>query len=489
MISDVQFEAWLKDDSAIRCVLMDVDVQVEGLETTFHVSNKTYTTGVSDTPANTAYLPFITGGVKFTEKLNLEGNASLSFGDVEILNDSGERDSWLNHIWKGRAVSMYIGDVRWPRSDFRLVFSGVVAEFGSRGRDKLNIVLSDKMQRLNTPLTEVKIGVGANADNLSPLLFGECHNIEPVMISEATHTYKVHTGPIESILEVRDNGVPVSFTADLANGTFQLNQQPFGTITCSAQGFKPSAYSNNVATLIQAIVTTYGSATEKFTNADIDTDNFNAFATANTQPVGIYVKDRMNVLEVCAKLASSVGGALTMSRAGLLRIVKINLPQATAGTTVTASDILLNSLEVAERVPVVAAIRLGFCKNYTVQKELQTGIPETHKALFSEEWLSTTMTDSTVATEYRLFSEPAMIETCLLRKADADTEATRRLTMFKTQRTIYRFKALPSLMFENLGDAMTIQHSRFSLNSGVRGQIVSLTTDWINPQIDVEVLT
>jgi hypothetical protein len=181
-VTDTQFLAWLKQHDAIRCVLIEVNVKSGGAETTRYLSNKGYTTSSTDTPANTNYKPVIAGGIKFNETLSIDGNASLSWGDIEIDNNSGDRDSWFDDVWANRAIKVFIGDVRWPRSDFRLVFDGIVAQFDTKARNRFNLKVSDKMQRLNTPVTENKLGgTTTNADKLLPLCFGECHNIEPLL--------------------------------------------------------------------------------------------------------------------------------------------------------------------------------------------------------------------------------------------------------------------------------------------------------------------
>lgn len=488
-MTNAELIKWFKNDSAIRCVLMEVGVLVGGVETTRYLSNKGYTTGPADTPANTNYTPLIAGGIRFTESISLDGSASLSFGDIELFNTSGDRDTWLDDVWAGRFVRMYIGDVSWPRSDFYKIFDGVVAGIDSRRRDRINIKLSDKLQRLNTPVTEIKLGgTTQNKDRLIPLCFGECHNIEPLLVDPANHEYQVHNGPIENIIEVRDNGVPVSITPLLSTGKFRLNQSPVGTITCSVQGDKPSTYSNNVSVIIQRLVTGYGNTDQRFVTGDLDTTNLDAFATANSQPVGLYLNDRANVLEVCNKLATSVGARVVMSRTGLLTLVKLDLPQASPGTTITASDMVQHSLAVSELPAVRAGVKLGYCKNYCVQNNLQTGLPEAHIALFAQEWLTVTKTDATTASKYKMYIEPIMDETLLLVEADANNEATRRLNMFNVQRKVFQYQGLANLMLEQLGSSQTLKHERFGLSSGVTGQIITLTTDWLNPHVDVEVL-
>jgi hypothetical protein len=485
----INFNDLLKSQSAIRCVLIEVVAQVSGVETTRYLSNKPYVTAAADTPANTAYVPVVAGGVQFTEKLSLDGTPSMSYGDIELFNVNGERDGWLSDIWRNRSIKVFMGDVRWTRSQFVMIFNGIVFDVDTRSRDRINLKLTDKLQRLNNPVTEKKLGgTSQSKDTLIPLCFGECFNVAPLLTDTATLEYQVHDGAIERIIEVRDNGVPVSFTETVATGKFKLNQNPVGTITCSVQGDKYLSYITDVGSIIERLVTGFGLVAQRFTGADIDSTKLTAFKAANTAPVGIYISDRSNILEVCNRLAASVGARVAMSRGGLMYLVKIELPRSDAGTTITASDMKERSLAISELPEVVASVKVGYAKNWSVESNIQTGIPSDHVAMFAQEWLSVTSTDPAVATTYNLFVEPELEETLLIKGTDATTECNRRLALFKTQRKVIRYEGFPQLLTETLGSTQTVKHSRFGLSSGSAGQIISVQTDWLNPKVTVEVL-
>lgn len=488
-VAPQSFNDWLLSQSAIRCVLIEVVAKVGGVETTRYLSNKPYVTSATDTPANTAYLPVVAGGVEFTEKLSLDGSTSMSYGDIELHNVNGERDSWLTDIWRNRSIKVYMGDVRWTRSQFVMIFNGLVFDVDSRSREKINLKLTDKLQRLNNPITENKLGgTGQTKDTLIPLCFGECFNVTPLLTNAATLEYQVHDGAIERIIEVRDNGVPCGFTEFIATGKFKLNQSPVGTITCSVQGDKYLGYINDIGSIIERIVTGFGLVGQKFTGADIDSTKLAAFKTANTAPVGIYISERTNILEACNQLAASVGARVAMSRGGLMSLIKIDLPRSDAGTTVTASDMKERSLSIIELPEVVASSKVGYAKNWSVESNIQTGIPADHVAMFGQEWLTVTASDSTVATNYNLFKDPTMEETLLLKGTDATTECNRRLNLYKTQRKVVQYEGYPHLLTEALGNTQTVKHSRFGLSSGVAGQIVSIQTNWLNPKVTMEIL-
>lgn len=495
--SSAQLIAWLKSNTARRCVLLEVDVQISGVEQTLYLSDKGYTTKASETPASTNYKAVISGGVSFTETLSISGETTFSAGVVEFDNFDGSLDIWQEYVFQNRNARVYIGDITWLREDYYKIFDGVVARSEANDRLKHQLVFGDKLSKLNTAVTDAKLGGStANKDKLIPLLFGECFNITPLLVDVAVHEYQYHNGATERLIEVRDNGVPIAndtigwaaVTRFLSTGKFRLNQQPVGTITCSAQGDKPTTYVNDAVGLIKRIVKDFGTVGQRFVDADLDLASLSTFAAANTQGLGIYLTEKSNVLDVCNKLASSIGARVAMTRGGLMYLVKLDLPQATAGTTVTSADMREKTLSVTQMIPVVAAIKLAYDRNYTIQTALQTGIPNDHIDTYATEWLTITKADSTVATKYKLYTETNQIDTQMKATAEADAECTRLLNMWKVQRRVITYEGLPHLMLEQLGSPQTVQHPRFQLSAGVRGQIISITTDWLAATINLSVI-
>jgi len=133
-------------------------------------------------------------------------------------------------------------------------------------------------------------------------------------------------------------------------------------------------------------------------------------------------------------------------------------------------------------------VKAGYCRCWTVQSDLQTGIPEQHKKLFGMEWLTTTALDAAVAGAWRLSTESEQIQTLLLTESDAGGEAARRLALWSVQRTVFGYTGTPALMLAALGSAQTLTHGRFGLGGGVTGQVVGLSRDWLTCRTQIEVL-
>lgn len=480
-MTDAEYQAWLVKGGH-RIALIEVLTDVPR-----YLSTTAYMTLPTDTPANQAYLPIVAGGFAFSERLSLDGTPTFSVGDIELSNEDGRYDSWLDDVWVNREVRVFIGDADWSREDFRLEFSGVIADIDSSSPDRINIVLRSKLERLNSPMTEATLGgTTTNKDRILPTLIGECHNIEPLLVDPANHEYMIHNGAIERLIEVRDNGVPLSnITPYLATGKVRLGNSPEGTITVSAQGRTP--YVNTVALAVQALATLYGTPSERLTVADMDTVSLTAFNVANPQPVGVFMADRSNVLQTCQELAASIGSQVLMTRQGLLRLVKLAMPTE-ASLRVKQSDYEVNSLSIRDRTTVVSGIKLGYCKNWTVQETLDTGIPAEHKVLFGQEWLTVSAQNATVAAAYRLYAEIPQVDTLLLRGVDAQAEANRRLALWSVPHTVYGFNGFAQLMTIELGQAITLQGDRWGLQAGKVGIVISVQRDWTNGRCEVEVL-
>jgi len=508
-MTDLQYQAWLTDPSAIRVVLIEANANISGTETTIYMSTSSYVTNGTDTPSNQYYIPVVETGIQYTEDIPVNvtidgtstattaGTSSMTGGDISIFNLNGELDAWLGYAWINRKLNAYIGDTRWgsvgspyTRSDFRPIFTGIISDINSASFDRLNLIISDKTAQLNTPITSTLLGgTTPNANVLIPLLFGECFNITPLLINPATLQYQVHNGPIESIIEVRDNGVPVPFTPNVATGTFALNQSPVGTITCSAQGDKPVTYSNTISQIIQRIVTGYGLPTLQFKTSDLDVTNLFTFDSTHQQPVGIYITGADTVLTTIQNLAASVGAVVIMSRAGLLQIQQIDFTALGTPTIINAYQIDQHSLNIQDRSVVVSSINLGYCQNWTNQT-LTTNLPAADLSIYSTDTSQINYTDTVSQALYNLPNIAALQQTYLIVKSDAQAECVRQVNVFKQPRTTYQLTAnyISGAYTLLLGQACTIINPRFGMSTGKTGIIIGLAPDWITGKVTVKVL-
>lgn len=351
------YTTWLTDTTAIRCILVEAVSNTSSTDITHFLSTKPFIDGA----AGRSYDPIVAShSIQLIERISIDGSPSMSVGDIELHNNDGSLDAWLTHIWTNKPVTILIGDVRWFRSDFVTIFNGTIDDIDSRSWQTLNIKVRDKLQRLNTPLSEEKLGGTAiNKNELIPLCFGECFNVTPLLSNPATLEYQVHNGAIEGIIEVRDNGVPVTATKNLTSGKFTLTTQPFGKVTASVQGDKPTTWNTTVSKTIQRIVTAFGGS-GKLTSSDLDLIQLTNFDSANNQPIGLYVDNRENTLSVCNAIASSVGAQLVMSRLGQLQLLKIELPATGTPFQIGVEDIVQDSMNITKKLPIKASYKVNY---------------------------------------------------------------------------------------------------------------------------------
>ena len=481
------FDAFLLDNAAARNVLVEVGHD----STTEYLSLLPYV----DTVANRVYQPVIVGSsVRITRRLGYQDlDGGLTAGDVEIENTSGALDSWLNLVWSNRTITIAYGDVTWARADYVTKFIGVVEGIDSKARNVLNIKIRDIMQRINFPITELRLGGSTdNKDELIPLCFGECHNITPLFTNPATLEYQYHQDDSEAMKEMRSNGIPGSTAAiDLFNSKFWPSVNPQGTtITASVQGDKPGGvWNTTAATIIQRMVTAYGNVDNRLTIGDIDTANFNTFDAANSQSIGVYYRTRQNLLVAVKDIAASVGAQVLPSELGKLQLHKVDLVSVGAITdTITANDVIGKSLKIVEMTEVEPAISLKYAKNWTVQNSLDSGLVQTSKDAFAKEWLTMTIEDAAVKATYKLDGEPREVETFLLAEGEAATEAQRRVDNFSIQRKIISFTGRARLLNLELGSWVTVTYPRYGMDAGVPGVVLRITPDWINSKVEVDII-
>lgn len=480
-MTEAEYKRWLRNDAARRTVLLEIET-----DPVRRLSVIPYTTLPTDATPNVRYDALIKGGVGYRESLSLDRGSTGSYASIELHNEDGLLDQWLGDVWKNRVIRVYFGDVSWERADYRLVAAGVVDRC-EQSRETLTITLVDPLERLDNAVTDELLGgSGQEAERLQPVTLGECHNITPRLLDAATHTYRWHGGAVERLIEVRDRGVPVAYTSD--GGEFSLLAEPAGTVTASVQGDATGGYKNTVAQLIERLATGYGPAASRFTAADLDAANLSAFDAANPQPVGLYLQDHATVLSSIVELAAAVGAQAIMSRTGKLRLLRVELPAPGTPTEIHPHDYEARSLEVVGHSTVVAGVRLGYCPNWTPRQQIAEGVPSEHRDLYAQQWLTVSATAPDVADEYRISTEVEQVNTLLLRKEDAQAEASRRLALWSVPRKVIRVRGFAQLLELELGQAATLYGDRFGLDAGVTGQVIGLDPDWVAGRCDVEIL-
>lgn len=487
-ISDAQYAAWLASDNQHRVILCEAQCYSGAAVVTRYMATRPFVSTPTDTPANQAYDDLITSIPTFTRRMSeaLEGQTTQSWGDIELINTDGALDSWLDDGWDGRSLKLYLGDPSWPKADFRLILNGVSADITARDQKTLAIKARDKTFALNVPIqTNLIAGTTANKDKPVPLLFGECYNIEPPLIDAALHKYQYHDGAAFGVSTVYDNGVSVGFTDTPGSGTFVLTASPAGQITCDAKGAKPGGtYLSAVADILQHIVTTHSA----IVSGDLDSASFTAMNTAAPQTVGLYIKERQNIIPALDDLVKSVGGFWGFSRAGLLQLGVLIAPAGAPALSIDADMVVERGISVKRRDLPLAQYTLGWKRNWTVQKSgLAGSVTEARKAELADDYQSITKTNASVLTKYLLADKPDRIGTLLVVSGDADTEAQRRVTLRNVVRKVFELDTFTAPFQVELGQVVQITHPRFGMGAGVLGVVVGFDEEPTLNRLKLEV--
>lgn len=526
MTTKSELIAWLQHPDSIRVLLIEIEGVGNSPSPSINISSIPYTS------RTTTYNSILQGGISFQESISTNGEVSVGFGDIEISNINGSVDQWLSYYWNNRIINIYVGDVHWERhpvsgsTQFYKIFSGLIDSIISRDRSTVNLVLVDKLQRLNEPIQtrtlksdipNPTVGTAAftNQDRTIPIVLGEVFNIEGMQSQNVPNNleYKINDGPINNIVEVRDNGVPISFTQNTNTGTFTLTQASYGQITCSVQGTtmaslaisNPQAHS--ILEITKYILTSMGSSSSRFDwNYEVDLDSFNNLLTtyygtysAGTYQYkdircGVYYTDSVNKLEVLNSILNSTRICMLVDSSGKLKFIPFNLPtndDPTGKVLIIDKDFEFESLSISDITKPICRIRLGYNKNYTIQEQNLAGsIQDNHKLLYKDQYIvEDVFVDISSVNPYNLSDAvPEITETVLLDTDIANIEALYRLSMWQVPRKIVQIQAFSHLLPIGIGEIVHIKTARFGLSSGKNGIVISTEKNWLSGRITIGIL-
>lgn len=486
-VSDAEYQAWLADPQEERVVLAEVKAYSSGSESTYYLGSKYFHTGAADSPANTTYEGILKGSPFFSTTMNeaFGGRSYVSVGEINIDNSDGDKDAWIAYAWDGRDATIKIGDPTWAIADYRTILSGVVERLSIGDDYTLTLSLRDNQRKLDAPIQTTLIASGEETDQVVPLCYGEVYNVSPVQTNASTHEYQVHEGQIEDIVAVYVDGkvTSLSVTKDLTNGKFTLSADPAGTVTADVKGHKPSgSYKTKPGEIIRAIVDRVLADP-----GDLDTSAFTQFDSDLNYTVGIFIDSRENLLDVLDSMLPA-GWYYGFNRAGKFTLAALKDPSGlTSALTIdnleSHGDLGIQKADVPEW-----RVRVGYKRNWTtINFGTDSTVAESARPFFEEVFNKVAKAeDASVKTTHLLAQDPDVLESTIAGSSNASTEATRLLTLFKTQRYTYRVGAYVAPLQVTIGDCVTLQDDRFSLTSGSKCVVTGITEYLLDNKIEVE---
>jgi len=188
-----------------QIVIADVDVYDPGIGSTrtLRFATQSYTTGPTDTPANTFYdgriqQPANISRTCFSDA-KTTGRTQIGYGDMVLVNNDGALDGLLSYSFAGRTITIKLGVVA-PNSNRVTTWVTVIKgtmEQAELSWQKVTIRVRDRQQDLAKPLQQVRYagtnslpnGLEGVAGDLKgkpkPLVFGKVFNVAPPQVNTA----------------------------------------------------------------------------------------------------------------------------------------------------------------------------------------------------------------------------------------------------------------------------------------------------------------
>lgn len=476
-ISDEQYLNWLQTQNVFRCILVEFNYLEAGVQKTGYASNLPFVSYPTDSPASVPYDDVLTGEISYRRSVRdtFDGGANVSRGEVVMLLTPDTQNlisAWFNI----QSINIFLGAETWQKNDFRKIVSGVIKN-KQLSRDKIVLSISDDSEILNKPFSRSIVASGVSQGKESPLCFGNCFNVSPLLVDSSLSKYKVHDGAIEDITQVRDNGVAVAFTKNIADGTFTLTSSAAGQITADVKGAKPASgtvtgYKNTPVEIVRLIISNYSD----YSASLIDSASFADLGALANYECGLYIQnDKYEMIEAIDSLLKSIGAFWYINRLGAFIVGRIDFP--TAGLKNLFEDEIKDfGINIKRVIDPRYSTRLGYRKNWTEQKSgLAGSVSEANKTIYGQNYSLSIAQDASVLVNYPDAKVGEETETLLISKTDCDAEALRRLNLAKTPRTVYEIESLTAAYSFEVNDSIVIQYSKLGFENGVPLKVLGIS--------------
>lgn len=484
-------------------------INSSGTTETLRYGNRGYTTEPGDSPANTGYLSRIQSAGTITREMfsgeRTEGASRVGYGEIVLTNTDGELDALRTYGFDNRTLTVKTGQPSDAFTDLETVLVATMAQVALTKR-QVSISLKDRLYELDSQHQKT-VYAGNNAlpaglegvDDLKgkpkPYLLGKVYNVSPPLVNTSRLIYQLNNGAINSVEAVYDGGVALTAGATyatladlqatapaagqyrvyLAGGYFRLGSSPVYEITADAtQG--AAAGNRTTAQLLKQLALDAG-----IDSGDITAGDVTALDTANSAVVGIWFADERTTLEAMDEVAASVGAYYGFDRLGDLRMARFAAPSGTAVLTIDQT----NGLDL-DRVPnrdgqPTYRVTVNHSKFWTTQNSgLSTSVTAANRSNLAQEYRATTTEDTAVLNQH-LAAQEQTRNTLLTSAADAATEATRLLTLYKTRRDVYKVTVrltTEAILALDLNAVVTLQWDRFGLDSGALFRVIAGEFDY-----------
>ncbi len=307
----------------------------------------------------------------------------------------------------------------------------------------------------------------------------------------AGRIYQTRTPQYASLADLQDDtqAPPAgTFIPFLAGGCFRLGSSPVGQVTADATEGATAGVRTRAQVFARILQERGGKGAGDWSASDVTADDT---ATAGAQ-VGLWVFEETTVADLLDQLVSP-GAWWGLDRTGVYRLQSFTAPSGTAVLSLTANDLLeplarVSPSDDSKGLPSYRTI-VQYARNYTPQTtDLAAGVSDARKTFLARAWREARSEDTSVLNAH-LQAAQTVEPSPLAEVADAQTEATRLQLLRSVLR--HRFQLVLQLNDEtqslDLGDVVSLTHSRYGLSAGVLFRIVALATDYQRNRLTVTV--
>lgn len=291
------------------------------------------------------------------------------------------------------------------------------------------------------------------------------------------------------------------FKPQLSGGYFRLGAPPAGDVTADVT-FSTTANST-AGQMFATVLQRAGKGTGDWSASDVT-----ALDALNSAVLGYWTDAEILCDAVLDQVAGSVGGWWGVDQAGVYTIQRFDAPSGTAVLSLTANDLL----RPLARVPVVDdtkgiptwryTVRYG--RNYLVQDTglaagttdtlqmesdaISAGITDARRAFLGKEWREAKAEDAAVRIMH-LLAPQSVDDSLLYAVADAQAEAARRLLLRNVLRNRYELvlQLNDDTYAVDLGDVISLTHSRYGLSGGALFRVIGVAPDIQNRTLTLQV--
>jgi hypothetical protein len=430
-------------------------------------------------------------------------------GALNIDNTDAAYDFLIQqYAFDGRAIVVKVGrEITNANTesydDYFAIFSGTAAD-AQVDEAAVSLVLRDNGYKLNVPAQpNLYLGTGdkEGGDDLAqkrkPRAFGYVANVSPPLVVPSLLIYQVNDGPVQDITAVYDRGSALTQGTDyatyallaaasvtggfygtcLAEGFLKLGSSPAGTVTADVSGDASGAgFISRTDEIVRRILV---SSTVLIDSTDLYLSAFAAVASAQPAAVGYWMPpdDTASVSDVVANLMGGIGGWGGFRRDGRFEVAIFVAPTGTPAAIVDNNDI-----DAIKREPLPSGLspppwrqRVAYGRNWTTQTDLAGSVSATRRAFVAEPFRVAEASDNDIRTDHPFAQDPQPVAAFFANQADAQTEADRRLALYRGGRALYRMSLPIVALGWNLGEVMRVTYPRFDLTVGRLLTIVEMT--------------